>query len=119
MTASLRAPTAEFEIAAPRVDASRYDFVIRDAKVSDNEGLIALAAARPMVAAISLRIDRGPSFFALNRLEGERWRVGVAERDGMIVGCVGVSARRSYVNGRAGRPGGGGGGGLEPPSETG
>ena len=85
MTASLRAPTAEFEIAAPRVDASRYDFVIRDAKVSDNEGLIALAAACPMVGEISLRIDRGPSFFALNRLEGERWRVGVAtghDRDG-------------------------------------
>jgi hypothetical protein len=105
MTASLRAPTAEFEIAAPRVDASRYDFVIRDAKVSDNEGLIALAAACPMVGEISLRIDRGPSFFALNRLEGERWRVGVAERDGMIVGCVGVSERRSYVNGRETRTG--------------
>ena len=105
MTASLRAPTAEFEIVAPRAGAPRYDFVIRDARVSDNEGLIALAAACPMVGEISLRIDRGPSFFALNRLEGESWRVGVAERDGTIVGCVGVSERRSYVNGRETRTG--------------
>jgi len=105
MTASLRAPVASFEIDSRRVEASRYDFLIRDAQVADNEGLIALAAACPMVGDISLRIDRGPSFFALNRLEGERWRVGVAERDGVIVGCVGVSERRSYVNGRETRTG--------------
>ena len=105
MTASLRAPVAAFEIDSRRVGAPCHDFVIRDAQVSDNEGLIALAAACPMVGDISLRIDRGPSFFALNRLEGERWRVGVAERDGVIVGCVGVSERRSYVNGRETRTG--------------
>src|SRR5215210_6814171 len=105
MTATLRAPAAAFEIGSRRVCASGYDFVIRDAQVSDNQGLIALAAACPMVGDISLRIDRGPSFFALNRLEGERWRVGVAERDGVIVGCVGVSERRSFVNGRETRTG--------------
>src|SRR5687767_10008599 len=105
MTASLRAPVAAFKIDSPHVDTSRYGFVIRDARLSDNDGLIALAASCPMVGDISLRIDRGPSFFALNRLEGERWRVGVAERDGVIVGCVGVSERRSYVNGREIRTG--------------
>ena len=72
MTATLRAPVAAFEIDSRRVGAPCHDFVIRDAQVSDNEGLIALAAACPMVGDISLRIDRGPRFFALNRLEGER-----------------------------------------------
>jgi hypothetical protein len=73
--------------------------------MSDNDSLIALAAACPMIGDISLRIDRRPSFFALNRLEGERWKVGVAERDGAVVGCVAVSERRSFVNGREIRTG--------------
>jgi hypothetical protein len=47
-----------------------------------------------------MRIDRGPDFFALNRLEGESWKVGVAERGGAIVGCVAISERRTFVNGR-------------------
>jgi hypothetical protein len=76
------------------------DFAIRDARSSDNEQLIALAAACPMRGDVSLRMDRGPDFFALNRLEGDRWKVGVAERSGTIVGCVAVSERRSFVNGR-------------------
>ncbi len=80
-------------------------FLVRDATASDNEQLIALAAACPMVGDISLRIDRGPDFFALNRLEGSRWKVGVAEHGGMIVGCVAISERRSFVNGRESRTG--------------
>ena len=105
MTASLLAPTAALGIDSDRGKAAASDFSIRDARYSDNESLIALAAACPMVGDISLRIDRGPSFFALNRLEGERWRVGVAERDGAVVGCVATSERRSYVNGRDSRTG--------------
>jgi hypothetical protein len=58
-----------------------------------------------MVGEVSLRIDRGPDFFALNRLEGCRWKVGVAERAGAIVGCVAASERRSFVNGRELRTG--------------
>jgi hypothetical protein len=50
-------------------------------------------------------MDRGPDFFALNRLEGDRWKVGVAERDGAIVGCVAISERRAFVNGRETRTG--------------
>jgi len=80
-------------------------FCVRDATPEDNEQLIGLAAACPMIGDVSLRIDRGPSFFALNRLEGERWKVGVTERDGAIVGCVAVSERRSFVNGRESRTG--------------
>lgn len=81
------------------------DFLVRDARPSDNEGLIALAAACPMVGDLSLRIDRRPDFFALNRLEGDRWRLAVAERGGSIVGCVAFSERRVFVNGREMRTG--------------
>ena len=84
---------------------SANDFAIRDATPADNEQLIALAAACSMMGDISLRIDRGPDFFALNRLEGQCWRVGVAERAGMIVGCVAISERLAYVNGRERRTG--------------
>jgi ribosomal protein S18 acetylase RimI-like enzyme len=80
-------------------------FVLRDATADDNEQLIALAAACPMVGDVSLRIDRGPDFFALSRLEGARWKVGVVERDSAIVGCVAISERRSFVNGRESRTG--------------
>jgi len=81
------------------------DFVVREARPSDNGGLVALAAACAMVGDLSLRIDRRPDFFALNRLEGDRWRVAVAERGGSIVGCVGWSERRAFVNGREMRTG--------------
>jgi ribosomal protein S18 acetylase RimI-like enzyme len=84
---------------------SATDFAIRDATPADNYQLIALAAACSMIGDISLRIERGPDFFALNRLEGHRWRVGVAERNGMIVGCVAVSERLAFVNGREARTG--------------
>ena len=47
---------------------------------ADNAALVALAAACPMRGDMTMCIDRAPDFFALARLEGERWRVGVAER---------------------------------------
>jgi len=81
------------------------DFAVREARPSDNDGLIELAAACPMVGELSLRIDRRPDFFALNRLEGDRWRLAVAEREGSIVGCVAWSERRAFVNGRETRMG--------------
>src|ERR1700730_544480 len=58
-----------------------------------------------MVGHIRMRIDRGPDFFTMNRLEGQRWRVGVAERNGMIVGCVAVSERLACAKGRESRTG--------------
>ena len=93
-------------MAIRRQEAETHDdFVLRDATAADNEQLIGLAAACAMVGDVSLRIDRGPDFFALSRLEGARWKVGVVERDGVIVGCVAISERLSYVNGRESRTG--------------
>jgi ribosomal protein S18 acetylase RimI-like enzyme len=88
--------------AAPRAKAS---FTIRDAKPSDNEGLVALARACSMSGDIELRMDRAPDFFALNRLEGARWQVAVGERQGEIVGCICFSERESYLDGAVQRTG--------------
>jgi hypothetical protein len=76
------------------------DFAIRDATLADNCQLIALAEQCTMVGDISIRMDRKPDFFALNRLEGDSCKVGLAERDEMVVGCVAVSERLAFVNGR-------------------
>ncbi len=80
-------------------------FVLRDARTSDNPSLVALAAACPMVGDLSLRIDRRPDFFALNRLEGQKWRLVVAERHGSVVGCAAFSERRVFLNGHEMRTG--------------
>ncbi|HWL39686.1 MAG TPA: GNAT family N-acetyltransferase [Gemmatimonadaceae bacterium] len=81
------------------------DFVVRDVRLSDNAGLVALAASCAMAGALTLRIDRAPDFLALNRLEGDRWRLAVAERNGAIVGCVAFSERAVFVNGLRTRTG--------------
>jgi len=77
---------------------------VRDARTDDNASLIALAAACPMDGDISLAISRQPDFFALNRLEGAQWRLGVVEwrslNDG-IAGCVMGAARTAYVRGHS------------------
>lgn len=74
-------------------------FVVRDAAPADNAQLIELSAACPMAGDITLRMDRGPDFFALNRLEGDRCQVAVAESGGRVVGCIAISERQSFVNG--------------------
>lgn len=78
---------------------------VRDARADDNTSLLGLAAACPMEGDIALSITREPDFFALNRLEGDQWRVGVAESgsrsDGGIVGCVMGAARTTYVRGHS------------------
>jgi hypothetical protein len=76
-------------------------FSVRDACPRDNEGLVALAAACSMAGDIELRIDRRPDFFALDRLERDRCRVAVAERDGEVVGCIAFSERESHLDGRS------------------
>jgi len=88
---------------APAV--GRAPFTVRDAKPSDNEGLVALAHACSMSGEIELRMGRAPDFFALNRLEGELWRLAVAERDGVIVGCICFSERECYLDGVVQRTG--------------
>ncbi len=72
---------------------------VRDAVAADNAQLVALTSACPMRGDLALRMDRGPDFFALHRLEGERSRLGVAERAGRVVGCIAMSERRVYLNG--------------------
>ncbi len=72
---------------------------VREAVASDNTQLVALTSACPMRGDLALRMDRGPDFFALHRLEGERSQLGVAERAGKIVGCISKSERRVYLNG--------------------
>lgn len=85
--------------AAPAERGLDEDFAVRDARPADNAGLIELAASCAMAGELTLRIDRSPDFLALNRLEGDCWRVGVAERGGRIVGCVAFSERTVFVNG--------------------
>jgi len=73
---------------------------VRDAVASDNAALVRLAAACPMRGDLTLCMEREPDFFALARLEGERWRVGVTERGDEITGCVAAAARTAYVDGQ-------------------
>jgi ribosomal protein S18 acetylase RimI-like enzyme len=80
--------------------ASAASMVVREANARDNAALVTLAAACPMRGDMTMCIDRAPDFLALARLEGDRWRVGVAERDGALVGCVAASERNVYVDGR-------------------
>lgn len=92
MTAALSAGVQQ-----PRILDARP----RDATPDDNPALLTLAAACEMRGDIGLRIDREPDFFALNRLEGDQWQLGVmpglARRS--VAGCVAASARRVYIDG--------------------
>jgi hypothetical protein len=77
---------------------------VRDAVAEDNDALLALAEQCPMEGEIGLCISRRPDFFALNRLEGDRWRVGVVDGpDGTAVGCLAIAERTVYLHGRPAR----------------
>jgi ribosomal protein S18 acetylase RimI-like enzyme len=74
---------------------------VRDAVAADAAALCALAAACPMEGDVGLCMEREPDFLALNRLEGERFRVGVVHGpDGRLVGCVALSHRLVHLGGR-------------------
>jgi hypothetical protein len=73
---------------------------VREAHAGDNASLLALATACPMEGDIALAISREPDFFALNRLEGTRWRAAVAEIDGRVVGCIMAAARTTFIHGQ-------------------
>ncbi|TNF26562.1 MAG: hypothetical protein EP329_21000 [Deltaproteobacteria bacterium] len=77
------------------------DVVFRRATLDDNEALVALAAACPMKAAMTLCVHRAPDFFALNRVQGDPWVVFVAEdpRAG-VIGCVAGAVRHVWLRGR-------------------
>ncbi len=72
---------------------------VRDAVHDDDAALRAIAAACPMEGDLTLRITRDPDFFQLNQLEGNQWRLGVAEVDGRVVGCVMGAERSAYLHG--------------------
>ncbi len=73
---------------------------LRPATSADNAGLLTLAAACPMRAELTICVRREPDFFALNRLQGDRWDVGVVDggRSG-VIGCIALAERLAYVNG--------------------
>src|SRR5256885_11136361 len=80
---------------------------IRDYKVTGVQTcalpiLLALAAACPMRGELTLCVRREPGFFALNRLQGDRWGVGVVDagRAG-VIGRVAIAQRVAYVHGVA------------------
>ena len=72
---------------------------VREATAEDNRGLLALAASCSMRGDMTLRIQREPDFFALNRLEGSDWHVGVIDADYRVAGCIATSLRDVYLNG--------------------
>lgn len=72
---------------------------VREATAADNRGLLALAASCSMHGDISLRIQREPDFFALNRLEGRDSRVWVIDGPDRLGGCVATSFRDVYIDG--------------------
>lgn len=78
---------------------------VREATKADNRGLLALAASSSMKGDISLRFQREPDFFALNRLEGQDARVWVIDAQDRLAGCIATSFRKVYINGVATRTG--------------
>lgn len=67
---------------------------------ADNQALIALTAACPMEGDVGLCVDRSPDFFALNRMEGQDFRLAVTDApDGTLAGCMAGAERLAYVNG--------------------
>lgn len=78
---------------APRAPA------VRDANDADNAALVALAQRCPMEGDIGLCVNRSPDFFALNRLEGQDWRVGVVDGpDGTVIGSIAIAERLVYID---------------------
>lgn len=78
----------------------RRSMSVREALVEDNESLLALTSGCVMSGPVAMYVDRSPDFFALNRLEGAAWRVGVAtDAADNVVGCVAAAGRLAYVNG--------------------
>jgi len=72
---------------------------VREATQDDNRGLLALAASCSMRGDMSLRFQREPDFFALNRLEGREWSVDVIDAEDRLAGCIGSSMRDVHING--------------------
>ncbi len=61
---------------------------IRLSNPADNNQLIELAKNLGVPARVTIGIDRGPDFFAFNRMISNEWKVLVAEEDGQIIGFL-------------------------------
>lgn len=79
--------------------------LVREATPGDNRDLLALAASCSMRGDISLRIQREPDFFALNRLEGRDSQVWVIDAPDRLAGCIATSFRDAYIDGQPLRTG--------------
>jgi GNAT superfamily N-acetyltransferase len=79
--------------------SSLSSLVVRAAKSSDNEALLALVRRCPMQADISLTIEREPDFFALSRARGDT-HTFIAEIDGALAGCLSAWRRTAWLGGR-------------------
>lgn len=72
---------------------------IRKAAQADNAALLALARQAPMDAKLAVNIDRSPDYFSLAGLQGNDPAIFVAEKDGKLIGAVGISFRDVYFKG--------------------
>ena len=73
--------------------------IIRKATPKDNRALLELSRQAPMDAKLVVNIDRSPDYFCLAGLQGNNPAIFVAEKDGKIIGIVGVSFRDVYFKG--------------------
>lgn len=73
---------------------------VREATAADGAGLVELAGLCSMAGDVSLCVERRPDFFALNRLAGDPWRVGVVDGPAGPIGCIGVARRLVYADGQ-------------------
>jgi hypothetical protein len=90
-------PITAVDSPAPSVAA----IATREATAADDPALVRLAARCPMNGDVSLCVHREPEFFALERLEGDRWRAAVATNvAGEVIGCVAAAMRSAYLHGR-------------------
>ncbi len=72
---------------------------IRRAGEEDNAQLLQLTRDSPVQGRVSFYQERAPRFFALCEIQGESYRVYVAESDRRIVGSVSCALRWTYING--------------------
>ncbi len=75
------------------------------AERADDPAIRALLRATPMAGAISLTLEREPSFFADHDFPGEVKTTIVAKQDGRIVCCGSCAVRLRHVNGEPRRVG--------------
>ncbi len=95
-----RLAVCDVRAATPPVRQPGAEINVRVAGPTDNAALLVLSESCGMRGDLDLCITRAPDFFALNRLEGRRWRVAVAEsRAGDLAGCVMVAERATHLHG--------------------